>query len=125
MRYSKVFSTFAVVMILSGCASITGPSKQPVKINSDPQGAQVSVGGRTVTTPAVVELKGKSEYYVTATKPGYQTGNDVISSEVRILPSVVGNILNLTGILGMGVDFLGTGAAYDLDDEINLELQKK
>jgi len=112
------------VVILTNCASIVGPTHQQVKVDSQPQGAQVFIGGKTVTTPAVVELKGKSEYYVTANKDGYKPASDVLNGEVRILPAVVGNIFNLTGAIGMAVDFFGTGAAYKLDESVNVKLQK-
>lgn len=125
LKKFTVTAVAAALLTTTGCASITGPGRQPVKINSTPQGASVFVGGRTATTPAVVELKGKSEYFVKAEKKGYKDSTDVIGSEVRILPAVVGNILNLTGIIGVAVDFLATGAAYDMDDEINIKLEKQ
>jgi len=125
MNISKTFITITILTSLSACASITSNSVQPVTINSNPQGAKASVGGNTVTTPAVVDLKGKSAYFVTASKDGYITGNNVIESEVRFLPAVIGNIFNLTGVIGMAVDFFGTGAAYKLDNEVTVNLDKK
>jgi hypothetical protein len=119
--FIAVLATISLIS-LTNCASITGPSRQPVKVNSVPSGAEVKIGGKTVVTPAVVDLKGKSEYIVTAHKAGYNDTTDVLGSEVRILASVVGNIFNLTGIIGMAVDFLGTGAAYKLDPEVNVQL---
>ncbi len=113
------------ILVLAGCASITGQSRQSIKIDSNPQGARVEVGGQTITTPAVVDLKGKSEYVAVATKPGYDSTTKVVGSEVRILPAVVGNIFNFTGIIGMAIDFFGTGAAYELDKSVNIDLQKK
>ncbi|MCE3233062.1 MAG: hypothetical protein K0R98_1319 [Rickettsiaceae bacterium] len=114
----------STLLVLANCASVTGPGRQQVKINSEPSGAEVKVDGRTVTTPAVVELKGQSQYYLTASKPGYKDSSEVLGSEVRILASVVGNMFNFTSLVGMAVDFFGTGAAYNLDDEVNIKMKK-
>ena len=119
----KLFAIFALVA-MTGCASIVNESRQAVRVNTQPQGAEVTINGETKVSPAVFQLKGKSDYVVMAEKSGYRTSTGRIDSEVRILPAVVGNIFNLTGVLGMGVDFLGTGAAYDLDDEVTVKLRK-
>lgn len=120
------FLNISVVSIMvSACASVTGPGKQQVQIDSEPQGAEVFVDGRNVTTPAVVTLKGKSEYYIKASRPGYDDVSEKIDSEFRVLPVVLGNIVNFTGLIGVGVDVLGTGAAYDMDDKITISMRKK
>ena len=124
MKRVSILSILSI-LVLAGCASVTGPSRQSVKIDSNPQGARVEVGGQTLTTPAVVDLKGKSEYIAVATKSGYDSTTKVVGSEVRLLPAVVGNIFNLTGVIGMAIDFFGTGAAYKLDNNVNIDLQKK
>ena len=118
-------SCLAVISLLAitNCASLTGPSKQPIKVNSVPAGAEVKIGNRSVITPGIIEVPGKSEYLVTAHKDGYQDKTDVLGSEVRIGAAIVGNIFNFTGIIGMAVDFLGTGAAYRMDKEVNVTLQ--
>lgn len=128
---SKLFSVSALCLIASACASVTGPGKQQVQIDSVPSGADVFVDGRTVTTPAVVTLKGKSEYYVKASKKGYADTSEKIDSEFRVMPVVLGNIVNFTGlvgvgvdVLGVGVDVLGTGAAYDMDDKVTINMRE-
>lgn len=120
---ATLVSVCALTVMTAACASVTGPGKQTVQINSVPEGAEVFVDGRTVTTPAVVTLKGKSEYYVKATKPGYQETSEKIDSQFRVLPVVLGNIANLTGLVGIGVDVLGTGAAYDMDDNLTIKMR--
>lgn len=122
-QIAKIASISVICLMASACASVTGPGKQTVQINSVPQGADVFVDGRNVTTPAVVTLKGKSEYFVKASKPGYAETSEKIDSQFRVLPVVLGNFLNLTGLVGVGVDVLGTGAAYDLDDQINIQMR--
>lgn len=123
MKKTLIASTMMALLVLTNCASITGPSRQQVKVTSVPAGAEVKIGNHTVITPGVVEVKGQSEYTVVAHKDGYRDTTTVLGSEVRILASVVGNILNLTGVLGAAVDFLGTGAAYKMDKEVNVQLQ--
>lgn len=123
--YKILIITLLSVQSLAGCASVTAGEFQKVRINSTPEGARAEVGGHTITTPGEVTLKGKSEYRVTAHKEGYEKASNVIHSQVRILPAVVGNIFNFTGIVGMAIDFFATGAAYKLEEEVHLTLTKK
>lgn len=121
----KLLVTALLSMSLISCASITGPGNQQVKIETTPPGAEIIVDGQTQVSPALVTLKGKSDYTVMARKDGYRDAYGKINGEPRILAGVVGNIFNLTGIIGMAVDFLGTGAAYKLDNNVSLVLDKK
>ena len=128
MKIVKVLAISGAIlagMQLVGCASICNDSRQPVSIKSNPSGAEVVVDGQTVVTPAVVQLKGKSEYFLTANLKGYKTGTGKIDSDVRIGSGVVGNIFNFTGIVCMAVDFFGTGAGWKLDPEVTINLQKQ
>jgi hypothetical protein len=118
----KVFA-ISLLSLTAACASITGPSKQQVKVDTVPSGAEVRIENQVQTTPAVFTLKGKSDYTVIADKDGYKTSTGVINGEPRIMASIVGNIFNLTGIIGVGIDYLGTGAAYDLDDSVTIPLR--
>jgi hypothetical protein len=127
MKTVKALAISAAVVVgmqLTGCATIFNAKQQPVTITSVPAGAEVVIDGQTVVTPAVVQLKGKSEYYLTANLKGYKTGTAKINGDVRIGSSVVGNIFSF-GIIGMAVDFLGTGAAYKLDPAVTVNLQKE
>lgn len=109
---------------LAGCATIVNDTHQHVTIKTIPDGAEVVVDGRTVTTPATIDLKGKSEYYLTATKPGYRSTTGKIEGDARIGSGVVGNVLSF-GLIGMGVDFFATGAGWKLQPEVTIPLTKE
>jgi PEGA domain len=123
VKMKKILFTAALVTLLASCATITGQGNQAVKINTTPQGADVIIDGQRSTTPAVVTLKGASGYPIIAKKEGFKDGYGKVNGDVRILPAIVGNIFNLTGIIGMAVDFFATGAAYKLDQEVNIDLK--
>lgn len=115
-------TALTAVATLSGCASVFNDSRQRVTIKSIPDGAEVIVDGRTVTTPTTLDLKGRQEYYLTASKPGYRQTAGKIEGDMRIGSGVVGNVFSF-GIIGMAVDFFGTGAGWKLQPEITLNLQ--
>jgi len=127
MTYIKnglIAATFSFALLaVGGCASVIHESKQSVTIKSEPPGATLTIDNRTFTTPAIVALKGKSEYPFTLTAQGYKPAIGKVDSEFRVWSVVLGNIVNLTGLIGVGVDVWGTGAAYELqkDNTITLE----
>jgi hypothetical protein len=55
----------------TGCATLRG-DKQKMTIDTDPSGANLTVDGKTYTTPAEVMLKRKEAHEVAITKQGYQ-----------------------------------------------------
>jgi hypothetical protein len=125
MYAKKLMVTIAISgsIMLSGCASLFNDTKQRVTIKSMPDGADIVVDGRTLTTPTTIELKGKEGYYVTATKKGYNQTTSKIDSDIRFGSAIVGNVFSW-GLLGIGVDFLATGTAYKLQPELLVVLQK-
>ncbi len=110
-------------MALSACSTIVHEKNQYVNITSNPPGATLKIDGRSFVTPASVSLKGKSEYYFTLEKEGYKTASGKVDGDFRIWSAVIGNIFNLTGVLGFAVDFWGTETAYELhkDNTVTLE----
>ncbi len=125
MKKVFIYSIALLPLILSNCASILGYSNQNVTIKSEPSGAEVTVDGMVVITPATIQLKGKREYYISASKKGYRTTPGKINGEVRIASGIVGNIFNLSGIIGLGTDFFLTGAGYKLNNNVNITLLKE
>jgi len=119
----KKLSILGFALIVS-CASVTGPGNQDVRIDTTPSNAEILVDGRHYTSPAVVNLKGKSNYTIVASKKGYKDTYGTVKGEPRILAGVVGNMFNFTGIVGMAIDFFGTGAAYNMDENVNLTLRQ-
>lgn len=122
MQLKKVIGLVFLVVV-TACATIVHDEEQPVNINSNPPGATLTIDNRTFVTPARIMLKGKSEYYFTLQAPGYQTANGKVDGKFRIWASVVGNIFNLTGLLGFAVDYWGTGTAYELQKDNTVTLQ--
>lgn len=115
----KVFA-ISLLSLTAACASITGPSKQQVKVDTVPSGAEVRIENQVQTTPAVFTLKGKSDYTVIADKDGYKTSTGVINGEPRYWATIGGNILWL--IPGFAIDYL-SGSMYNLDDSVTIPLR--
>lgn len=110
-------------LLLQGCATIIHEKKQNVTINTVPAGANLNIDGRNFITPATVPLSGKSEYYFTVAKPGYKSTSGKVDSHFRVWSSVVGNIFNLSGLIGFAVDTWGTGNAFELEKDNTVTLQ--
>jgi hypothetical protein len=130
-RYT--FATLLAAVLLSGCATIVGDSKQNVQLNSTPEGAQVTItnqdGKRVSTgeTPMSVTLETSAgyfdgeEYQVTFAKAGFEERTVTVSAS----PNgwyIAGNLL-VGGFIGWLVVDPLTGAMYSLSpDEVSAEL---
>jgi hypothetical protein len=121
-RFSSV-AVILAVLALSACSTIVHDKYQQVTISSNPPGATLRIDNQTFMTPATVPLKGRSEYFFTIEKPGYQTASGKVDGDFRIWSSVIGNIFNLTGVIGFAVDFWGTETAYELRKDNLITLQ--
>jgi hypothetical protein len=121
----------AVVVSLTGCASIVSGRHAELSIYTNAPNAQVVVRDKrgqevaSVHTPGRVALKRKdrfifpTRYTATITAPGYQTAQVPIRSTIN--PWVLGNIV-FGGIPGLVIDN-ATGAAWrPRDSEIFTEL---
>jgi hypothetical protein len=109
-----------LVAIGGGCASIISGRTAPVKIDSHPPQAHVSVRDHegmevaSATTPAMVSLKrGRTwlrpaKYTATISKPGYETARVPIRSTLN--PWLVGNVA-AGGVVGLAIDGT-TGAGW-------------
>ena len=62
-----------LLLLATGCATITRGDKQIVKIVTDPTSATLVVDGKPFVTPADVVLKRKQAHEITLSKDGYQT----------------------------------------------------
>lgn len=133
----KLFLTTLIVastFIFSGCASIVSKSNWPFSVDSQPQGAAVSIANKKGVeiykgrTPAAMKLKSgsgffsKEQYIVTLTMPGYEERK--INVECKLNGWYFGNIL-IGGLIGMLVVDPLTGAMYRLDqDYVSVALNK-
>lgn len=97
----------AMIIGLSGCATVMNGTSQPVEFQSDPDGARVElINGLSCQTPCRYEMKRGNDSRATFTREGYQTVSVFIQS--RTGGSAFGNIL-AGGIIGGVVD--GTNGA--------------
>ena len=124
----KKMVLLALILCLTGCASIVSKSVYPVNITSDPDGADISVVDEngmiayTGTTPASIFLsaggnfKGK-DYTITFRKTGFEEYNLKVK---RGLDGwyIAGNLL-LGGIIGWLIVDPFSGAMWTLPDEVN------
>ena len=118
MQKILLLPVFAL-LILSGCASVTGTTGQSVSVETRQQAQQVSganceltnsKGKWFVSTPGSVQIRrSNDDLIVICTKEGLEPGRATVSSETK--GSMFGNIL-LGGGIGAIVDH-NTGAAYE------------
>ena len=128
----KLFSFLLIApLFLTGCASIIDGGPETVQINSNPEGAKVTIFnklGKEVTvqtTPTMITLERSygfaraEEYKLIFEEPGYYPYETHIQS---ILDGwYVGNVI-FGGVIGCVVD-LGTGDCYTLSPmEINQDM---
>jgi hypothetical protein len=128
----------AIVMVMpvliTSCASILGKSAYPVSINSNPNGADISITdkkGKEVykgQSPATVSLKSgagyfsRAEYQVRISSKGY--AEQVVPVIYKLNGWYFGNLF-LGGFLGMLIVDPATGAMWKLDTPpISITLRK-
>jgi len=131
---SLTMLAIAVPTLLTSCATIFGKSSYPVSINSNPNGATVSITDKKSKevfkgqTPATVTLKSgagffsKAEYQVKLTSPGY--AEQIVPINFKLNGWYFGNLL-IGGVLGMLIIDPATGAMWKLDTPpVNVTLNK-
>jgi hypothetical protein len=128
----------AIVMVMpvfiTSCASIFGKSSYPVSINSNPNGADISITdkkGKEVykgQSPATVSLKSgagyfsRAEYQVRISSKGY--AEQMVPVIYKLNGWYFGNLF-LGGFLGMLIVDPATGAMWKLDTPpISITLRK-
>ena len=126
----KKFCTLILVLIVSGCASITGNKLQPVSIQTIEDNKEVAGAGCTltndagkwfVTTPGSVTIqKSTGDLAVDCTKDNGAVGHENVVSKAN--GGVWGNII-LGGGIGYVVD-RNTGAGFDYPATISVMLNK-
>ena len=103
-------SVFILAISVSGCATIVTGSQQPVTFNSNPDGATVSVAGRTIgKTPITTSMKKESGQALVFEKEGYKPLT--MQLETQLNPWFWGNIV-IGGLIGSTTDGL-SGAVYE------------
>lgn len=108
------FASLALVLAVSGCATIMQGSTQQVSLSSSPTGATINVNGRPLgTTPAAVDLKRKDNHVISIELDGYRPYEVALTRSVS--GWVWGNIV-FGGLPGLAVDAI-TGGFYKLSPE--------
>lgn len=124
MKSFVLLSLGAMVLLTSGCATVTRGTKMDIPIHSSPSKAEVSLStGQRGVTPVTFTLKRNETVQVIISKEGYKTQYFTIAPKVSTEGVVAGG-LNLIagGIIGIGVDAV-TGANLDLSpNQINATL---
>ncbi len=126
--------TVAAPLLFSNCASLFSKSIYPITINSNPNGATVTVTDKKGTevfkgqSPATVTLKASSgffaraQYQVKISMQGY--AEQIVPVNFKVDGWYWGNLF-IGGILGMLIIDPATGAMYKLDTPpINVTLNK-
>lgn len=116
MKKHQVFAAASACLMLGACASVTRGTTEAWEVNSDPGGARVetSNGHACEATPCAIQMKRKSEFVATISKPGYRPAKIAVTHKTSKggAGGMAGNIL-AGGIIGLGVD-AATGATQDL-----------
>ena len=108
----------AMIAALSGCTFIMQGTSQSVKFTSEPEGATVSVGGQTGTTPVSFELP-KDDYQVSFRLDGYEDHS--VDLRRKLSSWFYGSLV--MGVVASTID-LATGAWKEFETtEVNVNLQ--
>ena len=115
VEMQKIIAAIAVAVALSGCATVTRGTTDQIQVITTPSEAQVttSTGNQCPATPCTFEVSRKSEFVITAKKPGFQDASVPVSTRIAGTGAAgfAGNVL-IGGIVGMGVD-AATGATLE------------
>ncbi len=109
-----------LALSLCSCACLVNGTKQQVQINSNPDGADISVNGIPYgQTPNTIQLHRKQTHQVQLAKKGYTTTSHSIDRRLSGWVWVDFYFLIIPGFVDLGV-----GSAYTLDPEaINAQLE--
>ena len=118
----------AVVLALTGCATIVEGGDQNIYFNTDPEGATCTISREGVvlydkiTTPATLEIeKDKDVLFIRCEKDGYKTAE--VGTDSTFEGMALGNLI-IGGIIGVGID-AATGAINEYPDQIILRLEEE
>ena len=128
IRFLIIFIYGAVLMGMSGCATLTKGNSQSITIDTKPAGAEctLSRGGTTISivnpTPGTVNVdKAMADISVICKKADYHDGVGTLSSKFQGM--TFGNIL-FGGLVGLAID-AGSGAINRYDPMLSLLLVPK
>lgn len=119
----KALLGIILVLHLAGCATIFKGTKEEVKFDSEPAGAQVIVNGMVIgMTPCAFKLESKGQYMIEIRKEGHQIWGMTLTNHIGagwIILDILG------GLIPVIID-AATGAWYHLDEtSINAVLRQQ
>ena len=103
MRTTKFLAMLLSVPFCGGCATLLRGSHQTLSLETVPSEARIDIDGKTLVSPAKVDLDRKKSYPVVVSKEGYRTLKFVVNSQWDGI-SLVGNIILPGGSVGLVVD---------------------
>jgi len=125
------WSAMAALLVVNiGCGTLMGGTKQAVKVQSTPDGAQVTVERADLsgTTPTTLQIPRKMRSYLTLHKEGYETKKVELTRGTRtgifildILPLIIGASIAGTPNLNettAGIALAGTGLGIIVVDAV-------
>jgi hypothetical protein len=107
LTINKLLVLWTLTFWLSACATIFNSKQPSMEIQTTPPGAKVVVGENVIncTSPCKENLKTVDSLPVIITIPGHSEFRGTISRNMSAYFWING-ILGLTGLVGMGVDYL-------------------
>jgi hypothetical protein len=110
----RVFALVALVLVSTGCATVTGGPRQQINISSSPAGATVLLNGKAIgSAPQVINISRFRAPDLTLQLEGCEPYAVQIQRNFRTVPFLLNIITPPLFILGMGVD-AATGAMFEL-----------
>jgi hypothetical protein len=134
MRIGRLVAVLLVGVSLTGCATIVGKDVFPLTINSNPDGANISIidekGKKmfTGTTPSTVTLSAGESYFhaktysITFSKQGY--ADQYATVKATLSGWYVGNIL-FGGLIGLLIVDPISGKMWKLQPDVTANLSEK
>ena len=124
----KFSATCVLILLSTGCASITGSKNQPVSVTAVHEGKQIDGADCVLTNDkgtwfvkspgSTVVQKSGGDLTITCNKVGVPTGSAAAVSSATA--GAGGNIL-VGGIVGYGVD-ASSGAAFDYPTSLGVQM---
>lgn len=124
MKLSAAAAFAALGIVVSGCATVTRGTTQPVTVNTSPeQGAQCALinseGTWYLSTPGTAVVhKTQGDLDITCNKHGYAPGH--LTAVSHFTMATAGNVI-VGGVVGVGVDAV-SGANYYYDSPVYVAL---
>ena len=103
MRKVIIAVVMLSVPICGGCATLLRGTRQTLSFRTIPSEAEITIDGKSYTSPVEVELRRKSVHQVIVSKEGYRTLKFAIDPQWDGV-SLVGNIILPGGSVGLVID---------------------